>query len=155
MKQKYLQVDGVPRNRNLRYTLTFFYGSWRHSYVVEGATGAMEFTVSEYKMSSDTKSESQWSAGLEAHHAYPQEGKPPDHVFCQAISFRPCWHDGTSLYAMEKLLPQWIECGEDPVYVFQMLEREYQARFECVRVGAITAVPPLSVVGQAPEEEKP
>jgi len=155
MRQKYLQVEGVPRNRNLRYTLTFFCGMWRHSYVVEGANGAMEFTVSQLMLSSSDKNKREWSAGLEAHYAYPQEGKPPDHAFCQAISFRPCWHDGTSLYAQERLLPQWIECGEDPVYVFQMLEREYQARFDSVGIGAIAPVTPVSVVGQTTEEKKP
>jgi len=39
--------------------------------------------------------------------------------------------------------------------VFQMLEREYQARFDSVGIGAIAPVTPVSVVGQTTEEKKP
>lgn len=121
MKPQQIPTD-FPSGIKLHYRLSLEFGRWRHSYVIEGAKGAMEFTVSEYN---DAKRIS----GLERHSVTPDGDKAPDHGLCQAVSFRPCWHDGTSLYAKEWLLPQWEECGGDHGYVFKMLLREYRKHF--------------------------
>lgn len=54
---------------------------------------------------------------------------PPDHGQCQAVSMRPCWHDGTSSYAMDKLLPMWKASNANLVDTFQMVVTEYEKRF--------------------------
>lgn len=122
MKPQTIPTD-FPTGLKLSYRLNLWAGRWRHSYVIEGAKGAMEFTVSEYGKDHERGS------GLEMHSVSPRGDCAPDNGLCQAVSFRPCWHDGTSLYAQEKLLPQWEECGGDHGYVFNMLLLEYRKHF--------------------------
>ena len=124
MRPPKLSTD-YPSGLNLSYKLKLWCGMWRHSYVIEGAKGAMEFHVSQYRGDSNRP-----TGGLERHSTIPDGDKAPDNGLCSAVSFRPCWHDGTSLYAEEVLVPQWMECGGDHDYVFNMLLREYHKHFE-------------------------
>jgi hypothetical protein len=41
----------------------------------------------------------------------------------------PCWHDGTSLYASETVIPFWLVAPHDHERMFQFLIREYEDRF--------------------------
>ena len=50
------------------------------------------------------------------------EGKPADHTDCWLLG-GPCWHDGTSLYATEFMIPLLEREGEDALWL--QLEREY------------------------------
>lgn len=114
-----------PSNLRFSYSLTRRFGSWRHSYVIEGAPGAIEFHVTE------NDNEERAYGGLEMHRATPGEKDgPPDHAMCLSVSFRPCWHDGTSLYADERLIPRWESSGYDRDDTFAMLLSEYNRRFK-------------------------
>lgn len=64
MKPRTLPTD-FPSGLKLHYHLSLAFGRWRHSYVIEGAKGAMEFTVSEYGK------EHERSSGLEMHSVSP------------------------------------------------------------------------------------
>ena len=122
MRPQTIPTD-FPHGLKLSYRLNLWCGTWRHSYVIEGAKGAIEFTVSEYGKDRGRGS------SLERHLVTPDGDAAPDHPMCQTVSFRTCWHDGTSLYAEENLLPQWEECGGDHGYVFNMVLREYHKHF--------------------------
>ena len=65
------------------------------------------------------------SGGLEAHYRIPphyMEDQAPSHARCHAID-APCWHDGTSLYASEVLIPQWrMRSSEMEVFEFLLSE---------------------------------
>lgn len=50
------------------------------------------------------------------------EKAAPDHENCWLIGC-PCWHDGSSLYATEVLIPLLERSGDDAVW--NQLEREY------------------------------
>lgn len=52
-----------------------------------------------------------------------EEGKPADHNDCWLIG-GPCWHDGTSLYASEFMIPLLEREGEGALW--EQLEREYE-----------------------------
>lgn len=65
------------------------------------------------------------TAGLEFHSIYPQGDNAPSHIDCPITGGR-CWHDGTSLYAMETLWPlvePYLRHGDHET-IFQILEGE-------------------------------
>lgn len=114
-----------------RYTRRF--GNPYHTYLVIGRHGAIHFHVTEYgeetRRASPTMPE--FTAGLEVHYRQPPDymsEQPPSHDECWAIKC-PCWHDGTSLYAEETLLPMWLAVRSDPERVLQMLESEADGRW--------------------------
>lgn len=112
-----------------KYTWTSRVGSIYHSWEFVGPIGALSFNVS---ISSDNK----WgpTAGLEFHHtpaAHYNDGKAPDHIDCR-LTGGPCWHDGTSLYAMETVWPlveRYLTIGDHPT-IFKILEHEADRHFD-------------------------
>lgn len=77
-------------------------------------------------------------AGLEMHYrARPtyMPDRPADFDACQVLG-GPCWCDGTSLYATERLLPLYRDYAlrargpEDEECWWRTLEEEYQRRFD-------------------------
>jgi hypothetical protein len=112
----------------VRYEATYSFGSWLHRYIVVVRQGAIDFHVTEYD---PRKFNDQGpSGGLEIHHRSPpyyMADEPPTHDKC-AIIGQPCWHDGTSLYASELLIPRW-EVNRDAPSVFAWLVNEAVQRF--------------------------
>lgn len=67
--------------------------------------------------------------GIEEHRREPsdyQDPEKPSHEDCRLIG--RCWHDGSSLYASEVLIPILEQSGEDAIW--RQLEIEYHERFE-------------------------
>jgi hypothetical protein len=95
-----------------------------HIYTVIGRAGAIHFHVTDLGEDSPTR----YSAGLEMHSRAPLCDSPP-HEKCWLIG-GPCWHDGTSLYAQERLVPIWLSDPHDHEHMFRVLEAEYRRRFE-------------------------
>ena len=75
MKPRTLPTD-FPSGLKLHYRLSLSFGWWRHSYVIEGSKGAMEFTVSEYGKERNELRE----AILELGYLTGTEGYCGDHV---------------------------------------------------------------------------
>lgn len=78
------------------------------------------------------------TAGLEFHHtgrSQRQIDRAPDHISC-SLTGEPCWHEGTSLYATEDILPVVLPLLErgDHDGVFRILEIEYEQHFEAEAV---------------------
>ena len=73
------------------------------------------------------------SCGLEIHYCEPpayMADSAPSHLNCPLTGGR-CWHDGTSLYAVETLWPRisdYLKIG-DHESVFKILRNEYISRF--------------------------
>lgn len=68
-------------------------------------------------------------AGVETHYASPPDymsEDKPSHERCWLIE-RPCWHDGTSLWASEHWLPHFKSFGTE--WVWSELERAHSRRF--------------------------
>jgi hypothetical protein len=102
--------------RHHKYTWSKPLGSVHHRWELVCAQGAIHFSASLTQGYGTT-------AGLEFHHL-TGEGAP-DHVNCPLTGGR-CWHDGTSLYAMESLWPQiepMLQHG-DHGGIFSILEWE-------------------------------
>jgi hypothetical protein len=94
------------------------FGYPRHHWELRSQHGGVHFHVSVVK-------DYDPSAGLELHSIYPKNDDAPDHINCPITGGR-CWHDGTSLYAMETLWPMikvYLEKG-DHDSIFQILEHE-------------------------------
>lgn len=119
----------VPRSLRCELRMTRFAGCWWWRYVVEGRHGAVEFHVHESPMSG-RPGEVDHYGGLETH-SLDGDG-PPDHGCgsCWALSGRPCWHDGSSSYAADVLIPRWIASGKNAADTFRWLANEYRDRFE-------------------------
>ena len=87
-------------------------------FIVSGPDGAVDFhfiTCGAYHV-----------GGVEYHMAQApdyMDERTPSHDECWALDGRPCWHDGTSLYASEVVIPLYQRGGDDAIWPF--LEREY------------------------------
>jgi len=67
---------------------------------------------------------------FELHRAIPGDGDgPPSHGCCSALSDRACWHDGSSTYAIDVLIPRWQMDQENHEAVFRTLVHDYHERF--------------------------
>lgn len=96
--------ERLPREHRYRYELTEFVGTWTHRWVIVARHGAVEFWVRQHLGMPNLDD----SAGLEMHWRVPpphMETEAPSHDKCHSLGGPPCWHDGTSLYATEQLLP--------------------------------------------------
>lgn len=117
----------MPRFSHHKYTWTKPFGSVRHNWELVGPRGGINFHFSPIKGYPPT-------AGLEFHHprsanAFPDSA--PHFLNCPLLG-EPCWHDGTSLYATETILPEveaYLRDGEHEL-IFAMLEREYDKHFK-------------------------
>lgn len=111
----------MSKYRHHKYVWSKPFGDVRHWWELVGHDGAIHFHVAENATYGD-------SAGLEIH-SLTGEGAP-HHVNCPLTGGR-CWHDGTSLYAMEHLWPlikPYLQRGEHD-RIFTILEREADYRF--------------------------
>lgn len=121
------------------YRLTMPFGTPRHCWTCIGRHGAMHLHISGPHHYDGREN---WSAGLETHHRQPpehMEDDAPSHEKCWLIG-GPCWHDGTSLYASEQLLPEWQRKPHDHAAMFELLQIEYAKRFPVAR--AIATIDP-------------
>jgi len=68
--------------------------------------------------------------GLEVHSRKPfsYSDPEPDHNDCWLLK-GPCWHDGTSLYVSEVVIPFWLVDPENNERMFKFLKRDYETRF--------------------------
>ena len=112
--------------RHHKYTWACPFGSVYHDWSFVGPLGGVNFHVSLTKGYDTT-------AGLEFHHSdacHYRDDRAPDHITCPITGGR-CWHDGTSLYAIEHLWPL-IEADlrdGDHEAIFLRLEREADEHF--------------------------
>lgn len=116
----------MSKFRNHRYEYTIPFGSPRHRWQFIGPLGGISFHVSivgEYPA----------LAGLEFHHSERcnyRLDEAPDFISCPVIG-GPCRHDGTSLYASERLWPlvePLVKIGAHD-QIFNILEGEYEDHF--------------------------
>lgn len=98
-----------------KYTRKFWIDQWDHSWEITGWRGGIHVHIRPYKSSGGLI---EHSAGLEVHYAFPPESmkdRAPDHQRCWLIE-RPCWHDGTSLFAQEQLVPLFLADAHDSIF---------------------------------------
>jgi hypothetical protein len=103
------------------------FGNSEHIWTCIGSLGAMHFHVTDLGEEYEETSGIRYSAGLEMHSRAPLSDTPP-HEKCWLIG-GPCWHDGTSLYAQETIVPFWQQDPHDHERMFRFIEREYERRF--------------------------
>ncbi len=92
------------------------------NYIIIGPKGAIDFRVTSYTPEIPT------AAGLEIHRRSPSEYQKdyaPSFDECHILKC-PCWHDGTTLYAEDHLLPLWRECVDSPSDMFKILLKEME-----------------------------
>lgn len=106
-------------------------GEWEWRYVVEGRLGAVEFWARERSPSVREILGDDGMAHYGGFEVHNLDGDgPPDHGRCWALSDRACWHDGTSSYATDRLIPRWESDGKDHEATFRWLAVEYRRVFE-------------------------
>ena len=109
------------------------WGNPNHVWTVIGARGAMHFHVSDIG-EDQVKSlnlDQRYSGGLECHYRFAPDymaDDAPSQDKCWLLGC-PCWHDGTSLYASETVIPFWLVAPNDHERMFAFLIREYDERF--------------------------
>lgn len=109
------------------------YGSPEHTWTVVARHGAMHFHASDCGEEHAKKfgRDNRFSGGLEIHYRTPPDymaNDAPSQDKCWLIGC-PCWHDGTSLYASETIIPFWLVAPNDHERMFTFLIREYEERF--------------------------
>lgn len=115
-----------------KYEYSNQFESPNHVWTCIGALGAIHFHVTDMGEKHGEQYGNRYSGGLETHYRSPPDymkDHAPSHDKCWLLQC-PCWHDGTSLYASETLIPMWLAAPNDHERMFRMLEREYVDRFE-------------------------
>lgn len=86
------------------YKMTYPYGDKpHHCWSIVGRHGAVHLHISSYELNGAVY----FSGGLEFHHRAPPDymrDDCPSHNKCWLLE-QPCWHDRTSLYVSEKIIP--------------------------------------------------
>lgn len=93
------------------------FNSVNHHWELRTVHGGIHFHVSVFQGNA--------TAELEFHSVYPLKDRAPDHINCPVTGGR-CWHDGTSMYAMDHLWPliePYLRRGEHEL-IFSILETE-------------------------------
>lgn len=104
------------------------------TYSVVGAPGGAHLHISDYTSIREEaiSPEDKFSGGLEIHSRKPLEhmyNSPPSQDHCWLLK-SPCWHDGTSLYVTETVIPMWINREYDFDYWHQFLANWAEQQFE-------------------------
>jgi hypothetical protein len=108
-----------------RYSPRF--GHPEHIWTCTGAKGAMHFHVTD--LGEFYKHGERYTGGLEQHSRQPfGPDEAPGQEKCWLLG-GPCWHDGSSTYAHERLIPFWLSDPHDHERMFRLLEQEYERRF--------------------------
>lgn len=129
-------MNDLSRKYRYKYTATLFAGKWRHDYQIIGRHGGMNFHVDDFG-ESNKHFPQRYSAGLEIHYREPpayMDDQPPSHDMCWLLRC-PCWHDGTTAYAEEALLPLFD--GVNHERLFAKLALESDERFIAAVVKAL------------------
>ena len=98
-----------------------------HIWTCVGPEFALHFHVTDTGRVDDDR---RYYGGLEIHYRQAPEymsDKSPSQTDCWLLK-GPCWHDGTSLYAREFLIPFWRQDPENNERMFALLKREYEQR---------------------------
>lgn len=117
----------MPKYRHHKYTWSKPFGNVYHNWAMVGPVGALNFWAHMYP-------EREISAGIEYHHTALAAYRPcdaPDHTDCP-LTGGPCWHDGSSLYAIETVWPMvedYLRVG-DHAMIFRHLEVEADRHFD-------------------------
>lgn len=103
-----------------------------HLWSVVGDEGGLHISITDTADENKT-SFGRFYGGLECHYRkrpdYVRDETPPDHENCWLIH-APCWHDGTSLYASEVIIPYWQGEPGNNERMFKFIKREYARRFQ-------------------------
>lgn len=122
------------RKYRVEYKLTRRFGAWQHSYLVVGRWGAVHLHIDDHGEEKRESMGQRYFGGLEVHYRQPPDymaDQPPSHERCWAFDHgSPCWHDGTSLYVEEVLLPLWESRQNDHEFMFERLKDELHSRLE-------------------------
>ena len=132
MNALHISAD-LPRQYRYHYEQRLWAGSWRCSYNIVGARGALSLNISGPHVYDGREN---WSAGLETHWRAPPDymrNDPPSQDECHILKC-PCWHDGTSLYAQEVYLPMALAGRHEDI--FRRMVAEADERFAIVCEGA-------------------
>lgn len=101
-------------------------------YVVIGGEGAIHFHIHESSEESRKTFGTRFWGGVEMHSRTPtyDPDKPPDSNNCWILGCQ-CWHDGSSLLAEERFIPEWEFCQRigDFESLWLSLEHMYRQRF--------------------------
>ena len=114
--------DTVRTFKN-EYRFSIEHGAERHVWTCIGRHGALHLHIS-------GPFDADWSGGLEVHYRVPpgyMDDCAPSSERCWLIG-GPCWHDGTSLYVRETLVPLWLADRHNHALMFSILEKEYRSR---------------------------
>jgi hypothetical protein len=104
----------------------------RHVWTCIGRHGAMHLHIADMGEENAKKYGDQFSGGLETHYRQPPKhmrDDAPSQDKCWLLG-QPCWHDGTSLYVSERVIPLWRIDPTNIDRMFEFLQREYCERFE-------------------------
>lgn len=119
-------------DRRFRYQYRYnpsYFGRMEHTYELIGRDGAIHFHVSVAAEAAPAYLAGEYG-GLEYHHRTCPAGQnePPNHHNCPLLG-GICWHDGTSLYASETLIPRWKLDYPNHDAIFGWLIAEFDRRF--------------------------
>lgn len=112
-----------------KYEYSKPYGRPRHVWSCVCSIGGVHLSVND--RGEDCEHGDRYSGGFEVHYRFPPEymaKDPPSYHSCDVIG-GPCWHDGSSSYAHDHLIPFWLAAPTDHERMFEMLKNDVEDRF--------------------------
>jgi hypothetical protein len=112
-------------NYQCRYVYSVPFNSPYHGWELIGRWGGVNLRIVDHGEDHEKKYGERYSGGLEYHWRQPprhMDNQPPSHSPCWLLHC-PCWHDGTSLYVSESLIPYWSEGATSHDDMFRRLAR--------------------------------
>lgn len=100
------------------------FNNQQHTWTCIGRHGALHLHITNYKSAGEVQ------GGLEIHCRTPPDhmrDDAPSHEKCWLLG-QPCWHDGTSLYVSETVIPYWLSDPHNHDRMFEFLQHELRER---------------------------
>lgn len=105
----------IDERFTLKYELSHPLSNWQHQYTLVCRNGGVQLWIRENRSKHDDR---QFYGGLEIHY-----NTPPDYMAHKVASRQrcwltelPCWHDGTSLYVDEHVIPIFEPGRHGPMF---------------------------------------
>ena len=116
-------MNTIERRYRCKYEYAYRFDHPMHLWSLLGARGGLHLWITDHGEEHERKCGNRYLGGIEIHYRRPPEymrDQPPSQDECWLLC-APCWHDGSSLQAMERWIPLWLVAPHDHERMFQGL----------------------------------
>jgi len=100
-------MNSLPKRYRYKYVMEPRFEHLEHQYQLIGQGGGVHLHITEYSKDFAKEYKKKYTGGIECHFRNPpeyMENTPPTYDDCFLLK-APCWHDGSSLFVEEQIIP--------------------------------------------------